>query len=73
MLSAQVDDLTRTLGNAQKSAGESNKSLGELTDRAEDVARRLELLVASMHDLPQNSAPPQQDAKDPVFLRHSRN
>ncbi|MBW4981513.1 MULTISPECIES: hypothetical protein [unclassified Mameliella] len=73
VLSAQVDDLTRTLGNAQKSAGESNKSLGELTDRAEDVARRLELLVASMHDLPQNSAPPQQDAKDPVFLRHSRN
>ena len=73
VLSAQVDDLTRTLGAAQQSAGESNKSLGELTDRAEDVARRLELLVASMHDLPQNSAPPQNESKDPVFQRHSRN
>lgn len=73
VLSAQVDDLTKTLGAAQKSAGESNKSLGALTERAEDVARRLELLVASMHDLPQNGAPPQNDSKDPVFQRHPRN
>ncbi|WP_417207762.1 hypothetical protein [Antarctobacter sp.] len=73
VLSAQVDDLTKTLGAAQQSAGESNKSLGELTERAEDVARRLELLVASMHDLPQNGAPPQPESKDPVFLRHPRN
>ncbi len=73
VLSAQVDDLTRTLNNAQKSAGESNKSLGELTDRAEDVARRLELLVASMHDLPQNSAPAQTESRETVFMRHPRN
>lgn len=73
VLSAQVDDLTKTLDTAQQSAGDSNKSLGELTERAEDVARRLELLVASMHDLPQNSTPPQNESKDPVFLRHPRN
>ncbi len=73
VLSAQVDDLTRTLNGAQKSAGESNKSLSELTDRAEDVARRLELLVASMHDLPQNSTPPQPETRENLFVRHPRN
>ena len=73
VLSAQVDDLTRTLGNAQKTAGESTSSLGELTDRAEDVARRLELLVASMHDLPQNNTTPQPDPRETVFMRHPRN
>ena len=51
-LSAQVDDMTRTLKSAQGSATASASSLGQLTGRAEDVARRLELLVASMHDLP---------------------
>ncbi|MBO9463711.1 hypothetical protein TRP8649_00363 [Pelagimonas phthalicica] len=79
VLSAQVDDLSKTLEQAQNSAGDSSKSLGELTERAEDVARRLELLVASMHDLPQSAAaapqpqaPPQENA-DPVFVRHARN
>lgn len=79
VLSAQVDDLSKTLTTAQKSAGDSSKSLNELTERAEDVARRLELLVASMHDLPQSSAAPAappnsaQDDADPVFVRHPRN
>ena len=74
VLSAQVDDLTRTLDTAQKTAGESAKSLEELTERAEDVARRLELLVASMHDLPQQPAePPQREASDMVFFRHPGN
>lgn len=72
VLSAQVDDLTRTLTAAQDSAGDSTKSLQELTDRAEDVARRLELLVASMHDLPQKPQPKAESA-EPVFVRHSRN
>ena len=56
MLSMQVDDMTRTLEAAQSSALDSTRSLGDLTDRAEGVARRLELLVAAMHDLP---APPE--------------
>lgn len=51
-LSAQVDDMTRTLKSAQGAASASATSLGALTGRAEDAARRLELLVASMHDLP---------------------
>jgi len=53
VLSAQVDDLTRTLETAQAAAGTSTESLEGLTGRAEDVARRLELLVAAMHDLPE--------------------
>ncbi|ATG48428.1 hypothetical protein CEW89_13160 [Celeribacter ethanolicus] len=52
VLSAQVDDMTKTLTRAQKTAGASAVKLEELTQRAEDVSRRLELLIASMHDLP---------------------
>lgn len=52
VLSAQVDDMTKTLSAAQQTAVGSNESLAGLTERAEGVAKRLELLVASMHDLP---------------------
>ncbi|MCM2561910.1 hypothetical protein M8756_07030 [Lutimaribacter sp. EGI FJ00015] len=69
VLSAQVDDLTKMLATAQKTTTESADSLSGLTDRAEDVAKRLELLVASMHDLPQ---PAQEDVKEPMFVRHGR-
>lgn len=58
VLSAQVDDLTRTLETAQTTASTSTDSLDGLTERAENVARRLELLVASMHDLPDERAQP---------------
>ncbi|MDJ0825795.1 MAG: hypothetical protein QNJ16_09860 [Rhodobacter sp.] len=56
VLSAQVDDMTKALDAAQGTANGSTDSLEMLTDRAEDVARRLELLVASMHDLPDATA-----------------
>lgn len=52
VLSAQVDDMTRALEAARSSAQSSSGSLGDLTVRAEGVAHRLELLVASLHDLP---------------------
>lgn len=84
VLSAQVDDLTKTLVAAQSTASSSTDSLGELTDRAEGVAKRLELLVASMHDLPETqsataapsdpvaqAAPETQPPAGPVFKRHS--
>lgn len=77
VLSAQVDDLSKTLETAQAAAGASSDSLTELTARGEDVARRLELLVASMHDLPQAQqsapAPPPERPAEPVFVRHPRN
>ena len=50
VLSAQVDDLTRALDAARKAADGSGASLVDLTERAEDVARRLELNVAALHD-----------------------
>ncbi|MEY8880171.1 hypothetical protein [Donghicola sp. XS_ASV15] len=51
VLSAQVDDLTKTLDTAKGTADASNKSLESLTDRAETVAKKLELMVASLHDM----------------------
>lgn len=51
VLSAQVDDLNRALEKARKAAETSGSSLTELTERADGVARRLELHVAAMHDL----------------------
>lgn len=52
VLSAQVDDMTKALDAAQKTAADSARSLIDLTGRAEQSARRLELLLASLHDLP---------------------
>jgi hypothetical protein len=62
ILSVQVDDMTKTLEKARVSAAESAQSLDNLTVRAEGAARRLELLVAAMHDLPVVGVPP---AKQP--------
>lgn len=52
VLSAQVDDMTRALEEARSATSSSASSLKTMTGRAEGVAQRLELLVASMHDLP---------------------
>ncbi|MDQ7069250.1 MAG: hypothetical protein Q9M48_00600 [Rhodobacterales bacterium] len=75
VLSAQVDDLTKTLSAAQSTAVASTDSLTGLTGRAEDVAKRLELLVASMHDLPDPASAPvptpsQENSDETVFMRH---
>ena len=67
VLSAQVDDLTKTLNSARETATASSQSLDGLTERAESVAQRLELLVASMHDLPGEGREPEtQAAQEPV-------
>lgn len=52
VLSAQVDDMTRALEQARGAAQGSASSLTALTERAEVIGARLEMLVASMHDLP---------------------
>ena len=74
VLSVQVDDMTKTLKNAQDAALSSSSSLVEMTERAETVAGRLELLVASLHDLPIDSdldpkkrQEPQEIETPPVF------
>jgi hypothetical protein len=58
VLSAQVDDMTRALEAARASATGSVSSLDEMALRAESAARRLELLMASLHDLPDPQAAP---------------
>lgn len=54
VLSAQVDDMTRALEQARTAAGDSTVKLRTLTERAEASAQRLELLLASLHDLPES-------------------
>lgn len=51
VLSAQVDDMTRALERARGTASGHAETLDALATRAETVAARLELLLASMHDL----------------------
>jgi len=52
VLSAQVDDMTKALDRARGAAITSAAGLEGLTGRAEQVAARIEILLASMHDLP---------------------
>ena len=65
VLSAQVDDMTRALDKAQVAAKSSVATLDTMTVRAEGVAEKLELLLASMHDLPEPrpAAPPADPAE----------
>ncbi|WP_126979570.1 DUF6468 domain-containing protein [Frigidibacter oleivorans] len=67
VMSAQVDDLSRALAAARSAAGESVAALSERTAQAEAAAERLELLLASMHDLPDPAAAPAPPA--PARLR----
>ena len=77
--------MTKTLTEVQAAAVSSTGTLEALTVRAEGAARRRELLVASLHDLPEPPDPtastpnapaaPQQAAtpgetSDILFLRH---
>lgn len=69
VLSAQVDDLSRALQKAEGAAKGSVDALAQATERAEGAGQRLELLLASLHDLPAGEEAPRQPAM-PVFLRH---
>ncbi|WP_371055899.1 DUF6468 domain-containing protein [Rhodosalinus sp. K401] len=66
VLSKQVDDMTRALDAAKETAGHSAESLNALTERAESVAKRLELLVASMHDLPSGDPGAEGESSEPA-------
>ncbi|KEO54558.1 hypothetical protein [Thioclava pacifica] len=57
VLSAQVDDMTRALERAQATAAHSETQLRALTERAEKGAEKLELMLASLHDLPDEEEP----------------
>jgi hypothetical protein len=72
VLSAQVDDLEKTLSSARSAAQGSAAELEQLTARAEDVRRQLEIQMASLHDIvpqgggqvPPPSEPSQHDEVD---------
>ncbi len=68
VLAGQVDDLSRTFSGAQTATRASAVALSEVCDRAEAAGRRIELLLARLHDLPDPNdvAVP----ANPVFHRH---
>lgn len=87
VLSAQVDDLDKTLTAAQSSAQASAEVLESLTKRAEDVRRQLELQMAALHDVvpqqdtaqtasPADESTPKAEqpaqAVEPMFTRHRK-
>lgn len=58
VLSVQVDDMTKALSKAQGTASTAQTDLDAVSARAEAAAQRLELLLASMHDLPAATTAP---------------
>ena len=82
VLSAHVDDLTKTLSAAQSTAATSAQTLTDLAQRAETISRTLELQMASLHDVPDfpqpstpvvepaPPAPPEKRPSEPMFVRH---
>ncbi|WP_420585739.1 hypothetical protein [Ruegeria sp.] len=71
VLSSQADELKKSLDSARDASDQSGIVLKELTQRAESVAQRLELMMASMHDVipaedkaPQTAEPDLSDALD---------
>ncbi|ESW62515.1 MAG: hypothetical protein Q27BPR15_00860 [Rhodobacter sp. CACIA14H1] len=66
VLSAQVDEMKSALAVARQAADGSANGLSNLVTRAETAAARLDLLLASMHDLPSD------DDMSPRRLRFAR-
>ena len=54
--SMRVEGLTKMLDAARKAASDSSLALQAQTERAEESAGRLELLLAALHDLPEAKA-----------------
>lgn len=86
VLSAQVDDLSKTLSRAEVAALDSGTKLKEITQKSEEASERLELLMAAMHDVPIDAPAPVEEpvaafksaqAKevqaDTMFFRHRSN
>ena len=77
VLSAQVDDLTKTLEAAQKTAAASAETHNANTQRATAHARPQELQMAALHDVPEEKAPEPalqpapkvHEPGEPVFIR----
>jgi len=70
LLSTKADELDRTIKASQVNAAQSVKTLEDVSTRAEAAARHLELLVASLHSLP--DIPPSQPVKANPFRARQR-
>lgn len=72
VLSVQVDDLSKALRQAEAASINSANDLAAQSDSAAASAKRLELLIASLHDLP---SPPEFKSRNsiaPFFERPTR-
>lgn len=65
VLSAQVDDMTKALNRAQAAATSSVEQLRSLTERAEQGAQRLELLLTTPSAPPAPTPAPPPEAEPP--------
>lgn len=72
VLSAQVDDMTKALDKARGAATGSAARLEALTGRAEMAAARLEVMLATLHDLPDTRADARGDVEPDRRLRFMR-
>lgn len=75
-LSTQVDDMTQALATSRQATAASAESLKNMTDKAEGVAQRLELMVASLHDLPMEgpqATDDEEEADRSLFHSHRAN
>jgi len=79
VLSAQVDDLIKSVAMARESTNDVYVQLRDVTERAENAQRRLELHIASLHDYgeidsvqnqKQNFNPSPPNNIEPMFVRH---
>ena len=71
-LSAQVDDLAGALKAAQQTSRAAAGKLDTQTRRAEAACRRLELLMAALHDLPPPPGTPPETASPSATAAHAR-
>ncbi|MCC5970255.1 MAG: hypothetical protein JJU15_09905 [Pararhodobacter sp.] len=71
VLSSQVDSLSRSLKTAQQTARTAAQTLESQNKRAEAACRKLELLLASLHDLP-TETPASATGPGPVGPPHAR-
>lgn len=70
VLSAQVDDMTRALREAREAAEVQTGSLNAQVARGEAAAARLELMLASLNDLPIGaSSAPSRETTAPTARR----
>jgi hypothetical protein len=66
-MSTQINELNLSLKRAQETGKQSVKRLNDGSQRAESAARHLELLVASLHSLPQSVE--KKPVANPFFAR----